>query len=134
VDLVSDPFRSGGSAVPKYILLINTNAEKWSGITADEGGAIHAEYAAYTQGIIDSGAFVAGDPLEGVDTAKTVSKGGVVTDGPFADVTEHLGGYYVVDVASMDDAVKLAAALPGVERGFDRIEVRPIAAFTMDDA
>ena len=118
--------------MPKYILLINTNAEKWSGISAEEGGAIHDEYASYTRALVESGAFVAGDPLEGVETAKTVSGGGVVTDGPFADVTEHLGGYYVVEVASMDDAVKLAAGLPGVKRGLDRIEVRPIAPFMMD--
>jgi hypothetical protein len=120
--------------MPKYILLINTNAAKWSGVTPDEGGVIHDEYAAFTQAMVESGAFVAGDPLEGVETAKTVAKGGVVTDGPFADVTEHLGGYYVVEVDSMDDAVKLAAGLPGVERGLDRIEVRPIAPFVMDDA
>ncbi len=118
--------------MPKYILLINTDSARWGGVTPEEGSDIHREYSAYTQGLVDSGAFVAGDPLEGVDTAKTVSKGGVVTDGPFADVTEHLGGYYVVEVDSMDDAVKLAAGLPGVERGLDRIEVRPIAPFTMD--
>ena len=66
-------------------------------MTAEEREAIHDDYVAYTQALVDSGAFVAGDPLEGADTAKTVSKGGVVTDGPFADVTEHLGGYYVVE-------------------------------------
>ena len=120
--------------MPKYILLINTDTGKWSGITPEEGGVIHDEYAAYTQALVESGAFVAGDPLEGVETAKTVSKGGVVTDGPFADVTEHLGGYYVIEVASMDDAVKLAAGLPGVERGLDHIEVRPIAPFMTEDA
>ncbi len=119
--------------MPKYILLINSDTGKWDGIPTDERGEIHRDYATYTQGLIDSGAFVAGDPLESADTAKTVSKGGVVTDGPFADVTEHLGGYYVVEVDTIDDAVELAATLPGVERGLDRIEVRPIAPFTMDD-
>jgi len=118
--------------VPKYILLIHTDPSKTADVSADEWAAMHQDYATYTQAMVDSGAFVAGDPLEGVETAKSVTKGGVVTDGPFADVTEHLGGYYVVDVASIDDAVKLAAGLPGVDRGLDRIEVRPIAPFDID--
>jgi hypothetical protein len=113
----------------KYILLIYGNPKRWATIDPAEQGAIGAEYGALSQELYDNGTFVAGDPLQGIETAKTVAKGGVVTDGPFADVTEHLGGYYVVDVGSMDDALKLAGRLPGVDRGYDRIEVRPIMDF-----
>ena len=61
-----------------------------------------------------------------------MSRGGVVTDGPFADVTEHLGGYYLVEVPTIEAACDWAAKLPGVERGIDRIEVRAIAPFPRD--
>ena len=115
--------------MPKHILLIYSDQERWAAVQPDEQGAIGAEYGAFSQELFDDGSFVAGDPLQGIETAKTVAQGGVVTDGPFADITEHLGGYYVVDVPSMDDAVALAARLPGVGRGLDRIEVRPIMDF-----
>jgi hypothetical protein len=52
-----------------------------------------------------------------------------VTDGPFAEVAEHLGGFYIVDVDTMDDALEWAAKLPGVDRGLDRIEVRAVMVF-----
>jgi hypothetical protein len=120
--------------VSKFIMLIYGNQEIWSEVTPETRNDIAAEYGTYTQGLIDSGAFLAGDPLYGVETAKTVSQGGVVTDGPFADVTEHLGGYYLVDAESIDAAVKMAADLPGVQRGIDRIEVRPIMPFPPEGA
>src|SRR4029077_4472982 len=93
---------------------------------------IHDDYIRYAESLRDSGAWVAGDPLQGIETAKTVSKGGVVTDGPFADITEHLGGYYIVDVDSIETACGWAAKLPGVTRGIDRIEVRPLMDFSME--
>jgi hypothetical protein len=115
-----------------YILLIYTDVEKAAGVTPEEGGALHDEYVTYTQNLRSAGAWVAGDPLQGVETAKTVSKGGVITDGPFADITEHLGGYYLIDVDSIETACEWAAKLPGVARGLDRIEVRPLMEFSME--
>jgi len=95
-------------------------------LSEEEGKALTEDYFTFTQKLVDAGAMLGGDPLHPFPTAKTVSKGGVVTDGPFADVTEHLGGYYMIEAGSIDDAVKWAAQLPGVERGIDRIEVREI--------
>jgi hypothetical protein len=117
-----------------YMLLIYTDAEKWAAFAADEARPLMAKYAEFTQAITEAGAFVAGDPLQGVETAKTVSQGGVVTDGPYADITEHLGGYYLIDVPTMEEACEWAAKLPGVEPGLDRIEVRPIMVFSMDQS
>ncbi|MCT2581907.1 YciI family protein [Actinophytocola gossypii] len=74
------------------------------------------------------GVFVAGDPLRGEDTATTVSvrEGRVmVTDGPFAETHEHLGGFYVLDCADLDEVLELAARCPFAEWG--SIEVRPLA-------
>jgi hypothetical protein len=81
----------------------------------------------FTQALVDAGAMVAGDPLEGQDTATTVRvRNGetVVTDGPFAETKELLGGYYVIDVPDLDAALEWAAKMPNVDYG--SVEVRPL--------
>lgn len=73
------------------------------------------------------GALVAGDALHREDTATTVSvREGrtLITDGPFVETHEHLGGYYVLDCADLDEALELAALCPMAETG--SIEVRPL--------
>ena len=80
--------------------------------------------------LVASGAMVNGAPLEGTEAAKTVRvRGGDVqlNDGPFAETKEILGGYYLVDVPSIDDAVALAAKMPNIESG--SVEVRPVVVF-----
>ena len=87
------------------------------------------EYFDYTQAIVDSKEMLAGDPLQGVETATTVRvQDGerITTDGPFAETKEVLGGYYIVDVPDLDRAIELAGKLPGARRGIDSIEVRPL--------
>ena len=74
------------------------------------------------------GAFVSGHPLQGEQTATTVSvRNGrtLITDGPYAETHEHLGGAYVLDCRNLDEALELAAMCPMAEQG--AIEVRPIA-------
>jgi hypothetical protein len=74
------------------------------------------------------GVLVAGDPLQGEHTATTVSvRDGrtLITDGPFLETHEHLGGYYVLDCKDLDEALELAALCPMAEQG--SIEVRPLA-------
>jgi hypothetical protein len=74
------------------------------------------------------GTFVAGDPLQPESTATTVSvRDGktLITDGPFTETHEHLGGYYILDCRDLDEAVELAALCPLAEQG--SIEVRPLA-------
>ncbi|HEY0542920.1 MAG TPA: YciI family protein [Actinoallomurus sp.] len=74
------------------------------------------------------GAFVAGHPLQAEHTATTVSvRDGkpLITDGPFAETHEHLGGAYILDCRNLDEALELAALCPMAEQG--SIEVRPIA-------
>jgi hypothetical protein len=112
--------------MPNYLLLIHSDAKRWADATEAEQGAIHGEYMSYTQELMDAGIIRGGDPLEGSAEAKIVSQGGVVTDGPFADAAEHLGGYYAIEVPTIDEAVTWAAKLPGVKRGIDRIEVRQV--------
>jgi len=116
----------------EYLLLIYTDQSKRADLGPDDYAALHADYVAITQAMNDAGVNKGGNPLEGPETAKTVGHGGLVTDGPFAEVTEILGGYYLVDVADQDEAIAWAAKLPGVTRGWDRIEVRPIMPFMME--
>jgi hypothetical protein len=108
----------------RYMLLIYLNPTTWDPAAADE---MHAEYAAFTQSILDSGEMVGGDQLAGVDLATSVRlRDGRtdVTDGPFAETKEVLGGYYIVDVPDLDRATALAARIPAARTG--TVEVRPL--------
>ncbi len=86
-----------------------------------------AEYAAFTQELIASGEIAGGDRLGGIETATSVRvrEGRTsITDGPFAPTNEQLGGYYIVDVATLDRALELAAKVPSARTGV--VEVRPV--------
>lgn len=110
----------------KYALLIYQDAEFerfWEHATDEERAALYAEFDAF--------AAVAGDRLVGghelglSGTATTLRKrdGDVVlSDGPYAEVAEHLGGYMIVEAADLDEALELARALPD-----GTVEVRPVA-------
>ena len=113
----------------KYMLLIYTDRDAYAALSGDTQAQINQDYFAYTQRIIDSGEFVAGDPLQGVETATTVRRRNgqrTLTDGPYAETKEVLGGYYLVDVKDLDRALELAGQLPGVQHEIDIIEVRPL--------
>lgn len=108
----------------KYMLLIYTDPNAFD---PTQGEALHAEYMAFTQAIVESGELAAGDALEGSETATSVrTRDGkrTTTDGPFAETKEVLGGYYVVDVKDLDRAVELASQIPDSRTGV--VEVRPI--------
>ena len=110
-----------------YLLLIYADeAERASGTQAD-AAAMHAAYRAFTESIAASGVLRAGDALEGVATATTVRvRAGetMVTDGPFAETKEQLAGYYLVECGDLDEAIEIAARIPGAL--FGSIEIRPI--------
>jgi len=92
--------------------------------------ATHEQWMDFTRRLGESGAMVAGDALQGPDTAQTVrvrEGGTIVTDGPFAETKEMLGGYYLIDVPDLDEALRWAAQVPNV--GYGSIEVRPVMVF-----
>lgn len=108
----------------KYVMLIMDTPEsrKQYGTNKEwfaEVGAWYEKMAASGK-LTDGGA-----QLQGADTAKTVRSTGV-TDGPYIETKEVVGGYSVLDVASMDEAVEIAKSWPGVDRGWITIELRPI--------
>jgi len=111
----------------KYLLLIAGDPEGFAALPEAERNNWMGEYFAFTAAVQASGEMVAGDPLQGVETATTVSvRDGatITTDGPFAETKETIGGYYIVDVPNLDRAVELAAQIPDARVG--KVEVRPL--------
>ena len=110
----------------RYLALIYTQ-ERSAPPSEAEGRQMMAEYGAYTQMLQDRGAFLGGEALESSGAATTVRvRDGKVstTDGPFAETKEQLGGYYLLNCRDLDEAIQLAAQIPGARWG--AIEVRPI--------
>lgn len=111
----------------KYALLICEDPDLFPRAGDPAYESLMADYETFTRELIESGERVDGLRLEGGETATSVrvrSDDVIVTDGPFAETREHLGGFYVVDVASPERAIELATRLPGARFGV--VEVRPV--------
>ena len=114
----------------KYLLLIYENEAAMSTKSEAEFGAFIGEYMTFTDDIRAAGKLVHGEALQPTATASTVRvRGGknIVTDGPFAETKEQLGGFYLVEATDLDEALALAARIPGAREG--SVEVRPIQSF-----
>jgi len=112
----------------RYILLIHDDDAEWDAMSQEEREAIGAEFGAFNDELRAAGALVVGNELQPGSTASVVSVRGsemTVTDGPFAETKEVLGGYYLVDADSVEDAHAWAAKVPSAR--FGHVEVRPIA-------
>ena len=115
----------------QYLLMIYRNEAELGKMDAAARQAMTAEYGVFTQSIIQSGHFKAGDGLQPTTTATTVRvRDGktLTTDGPFAETREQLGGYYLVEAKDLDTALGIAARIPGAKTG--SIEVRPIMIYS----
>jgi len=111
----------------RYILLIYTSEEAWAAVPHEEQHAIYQGYEKVAREMEERGVMRGGDQLADTPAATTVRiREGeqLVTDGPFAETKEQLGGYFVIDVDDLDTAIELAAKIPGARHG--SIEVRPI--------
>jgi hypothetical protein len=112
----------------RYMLLVYKDEKLWDEMSVQDKGAIFQEAAEFTEGLRPSGVYLGGDPLEPTSTATTVRmKGGktVMTDGPFAETKEQLGGYSIVEAKDLDEVLAIVARHPLVRAGLS-IEVRPI--------
>lgn len=108
----------------KYMLLIYLQEHS---LTEDEREACYAESARLVEQLQERGEFLAASPLHPTSLATTVRlREGrrLVTDGPFAETREQLGGYYLVDVRDLDRALDIAACIPMARKG--SVEVRPV--------
>ena len=111
----------------EYMILIYGDERAFGRIGEAQLKAMYAEYGTYTQELVKANIMRAGSELKPVATATTVRvRGGKVlsTDGPFAETKEQLGGYYLIDVPNLDEAVKWAGKCPGAKSG--SVEVRPL--------
>jgi hypothetical protein len=110
----------------KYALLIMDTEAAFT-LTEEQDKAWYAEIMAWYDNLQGSGRLVpGGERLQSAKTAKTIRAGGV-TDGPFMEAKEVLGGFSLVAAETIDEAVELARTWPGVDRGLITIEVRPVA-------
>jgi len=111
----------------QYMLLIYENEKNLGTMAPGDIQAWTQEYRDFTEGVIKSGHFKAGDALDSVATATSVRiRDGktTTTDGPFAETKEQLGGYYLVEAKDLDEATAIAARIPTARSG--TIEVRPV--------
>lgn len=112
----------------QYLLLIYTEEAAEAAKSLEEKNALYGEYFALVKELRGSGHYIGGNPLEGTATASTVRvREGkrLVTDGPFAETKEQLGGYFLIHAENLDEALAIAERIPGAQVG--SVEVRPIA-------
>jgi hypothetical protein len=111
----------------KYLCLVYVEEKILHAMPQSERGALSDESMAYCDELQKNGQFVAASPLQPVETATTVrvrDGKASVTDGPFAETKEQLGGYFLIDVKDLNDALRVASKIPPARLG--SIEVRPI--------
>src|ERR671931_188322 len=114
----------------KYVLLIYSDEKRWDNVSEEEQASIMQEYYEYSDEIDKAGAAVGGHALQptNVTTAVRMRDGKqLVTDGPFVETKEQLGGFYIVDVDSLDEAIRWAAKIPSAR--FGTVEIRPVVVF-----
>ncbi|HEX5570486.1 MAG TPA: YciI family protein, partial [Ktedonobacterales bacterium] len=112
----------------QYALLIYTDEKQEAETTKEQADAIMAAYFAFSEQYKDK--IVAGEALMPTQSATTVRAPegkALTTDGPFAETKEQLGGFYLIEAANLDEAIEIAARIPGAAYG--SIEVRPVMKF-----
>jgi hypothetical protein len=114
----------------KYAFTIYVDEDQRASASDEDQQAMSQAYGALTQEMEEKGVLVAGEGLYPTQTATTVrvrEGDRDVTDGPFAETKEALGGFYVLDVKDLDEAIEWAAKIPGAQVG--SIEIRPVMVF-----
>jgi hypothetical protein len=111
----------------QYLLLIYLPESQWETLTGTEKEKIYGQYRELIGDLQSMGKFLGGHELQPTSTATTVrvrSGRKTVTDGPFAETKEQLGGYFLVEAKDLDEAMAIAARIPSATTG--SIEVRPV--------
>jgi hypothetical protein len=111
----------------KYILMIYGDESAWEAMSAAEQQKMYEEHGAYSEAMEKAGVMRGGYELKPISTATTLrfDNGKATTlDGPFAETKEQLGGYYIIEVDNLEQALDWAAKMPGMSEG--AVEVRPL--------
>ncbi len=111
----------------QYLLLINSDEKLWDTLPPAEQEKLFGEHLALAEDLRRRGQLIAGEALQPVSTAVTVrvqDGRSVVTDGPFAETKEQIGGFYLIEARDMNEALAIAARVP--QPGTGSVEVRPI--------
>jgi hypothetical protein len=112
----------------QYLLLIYRNEREFLAQPDDQRAATYDRFRSLVDELVKNGNYKGGDPLQPISTASTVrvrNGKASITDGPFAETWEQLGGYFLIEAKDLDEARAIAARIPTAETG--SIEVRPIA-------
>lgn len=111
----------------QYMALIYGDEEVWASFSEEDTAAAYEQYRAFGRDAEAAGVLAGGNELAHTRNATTVrvrDDETLVTDGPYAEVKEALGGFYLLECASLDEAIEWAARIPGAEHG--AVEVRPV--------
>lgn len=111
----------------KYMLLIYHDEQAWNNLTDAEHDQIYLEYRGLIQELQSKGQYLVGDQLQATSTASSVrvrNDKQLVTDGPFAETREQLGGFFMIEVADAAEANRIAGRIPSARMG--TIEIRPV--------
>ncbi|MEE8602331.1 YciI family protein [Euzebya tangerina] len=110
-----------------YMLLLTGDPSRWDNPPVVEPDNVIDDWVEMTEALADAGVLLGGDALDASDTATTVRRQDadrLLTDGPFAETTEMLIGYYLIDVDDLDAAVAWAERMPNIRYG--AVEIRPV--------
>jgi hypothetical protein len=115
----------------RYMLLLYANHAEWGKLSAAEMEAVMRDHTNVVADLEKTRRYKTCDALEPVTAATTVrvrSGKTLVSDGPFAETKEQLGGYYVIEASNLDEAIAIAARIPDARYGC--VEIRPIHEFS----
>ena len=113
-----------------YLLMCCIDEARWTGLPESERAQVMKEYGELQRNLVGTGCYRGGGRLESVSTATTVRERNgrpIITDGPFAETKEQLGGYHVVDCKDLDEAIAIALRIPTLRVG-GAVEVRPLGS------
>ncbi len=115
----------------KYALLIYGDESVWANMNEEDMRRIYEEHGAYSKAMTEAGVLLGGEELAPSTTASTVrfaNGKSSLMDGPFAETREQLGGFYMIEVDNLDQALEWARRMPGMSEGC--VEVRPLGTGT----
>jgi len=107
-------------------MLIFRGTDWYNGLSPEQMQQVFDQWMSWFNGLKDNGRALAGNPLENSGKIISGPNGRIVSDGPFAESKESIGGYFLLSVGTMDEALEIARECPGLPYGI-RVEVRPVA-------